>query len=158
MAGPAREIERKFRLAEVPDGLGDGEPIDQGYLAVDEQGGEVRLRRRGEEHLLTVKRGAGLERAEAEVGLSRESFSRLWPLTAGRRLAKVRYTRRLGEHEVEIDVYREALEGLAVAEVEFADPEAAERFDPPSWLGEEVTGDERYLNRTLALEGPPGRA
>ena len=30
-----------------------------------------------------------------------------------------------------------------------------EAFAAPEWLGAEVTGDERYANRTLALEGVP---
>ena len=33
--------------------------------------------------------------------------------------------------------------------------EEAGRFDPPEWFGDEVTGDERYLNETLATRGRP---
>ena len=32
----------------------------------------------------------------------------------------------------------------------------AKAFDPPGWLGEEVTGDHRYMNETLATKGLPG--
>jgi CYTH domain-containing protein len=42
-----------------------------------------------------------------------------------------------------------------VAEVEFPSEEEARGFDAPPWLGEEVTGDQRYLNETLATEGAP---
>ena len=34
--------------------------------------------------------------------------------------------------------------------------EASEEFDPPAWLGREVTGDERFANQRLALQGRPG--
>jgi adenylate cyclase len=42
-----------------------------------------------------------------------------------------------------------------VAEVEFDSEEEARRFEPPDWIGAEVTGDERYLNETLATSGRP---
>jgi CYTH domain-containing protein len=41
------------------------------------------------------------------------------------------------------------------AEVEFTSEDDAHRFDPPEWLGIEVTGDERYLNERLATAGRP---
>lgn len=45
--------------------------------------------------------------------------------------------------------------GNDLAEMEF-DPEAAsDAFEPPHWLGIEVTGDERYANETLATCGLP---
>ena len=64
------EIERKFLVDRVPADLAiDSEDeIAQGYLSVGED--QVRLRRRGDRHVLTVKRGAGLEREEVEVPLA----------------------------------------------------------------------------------------
>ena len=55
----------------------------------------------------------------------------------------------------EVDDYEGALAGLLTAEVEFVDEAAAFAFDPPSWLGREVTNDARYANRTLAVDGMP---
>ena len=57
--------------------------------------------------------------------------------------------------EIEVDVYAGDLEGLVVAEIEFPSEEEARALEPPEWLGEEVTGDHRYLNETLATEGAP---
>jgi adenylate cyclase len=149
------EIERKFRLARLPDLSGSGgEPIEQGYLAVGAEG-EVRLRRKGSRTLLTVKRGSGLSRGEAEVEVSAEQFEALWPLTEGRRLRKRRHLLPHDGLEIEIDVYEGELEGLTVAEVEFASEEEARAFQPPAWLGDEVTGDERFLNENLAVNGVP---
>jgi adenylate cyclase len=51
---------------------------------------------------------------------------------------------------VEIDVYHERHEGLIVAEVEFDEEAAARNFEPPDWLGADVTGDPRYSNQLLA--------
>jgi adenylate cyclase len=151
----AVEVERKFLVREPPDLAAiPADEIDQGYLAIG-SGGQVRLRRRGDALLLTVKRGEGLAREEVEVEVDRDVFERLWPLTEGRRLQKRRHTLPLHELEVEIDVYEGDLAGLIVAEIEFASERAAREFEPPAWLGEEVTGDPRYLNETLATQGPP---
>jgi adenylate cyclase len=149
------EVERKFRLQSPPDLSGsEADPIEQGYLAVGADG-EVRLRRKGEQTLLTVKRGAGLSRGEAEVEISPEQFEALWPLTEGRRLRKRRHVLPEGGLEIEVDVYEGELDGLIVAEVEFDSEDLARTFEPPAWLGDEVTGDERFLNENLAVNGSP---
>ncbi|MBS1894382.1 MAG: CHAD domain-containing protein [Actinobacteria bacterium] len=151
------EIERKFLLAEMPRAESAAATIDQGYLALDDRG-EVRLRRIDGELLLTAKRGHGEVREEVEVSIHPRAFEALWPLTAGRRVRKVRHYVPLGEGlRAEIDVYEGPLEGLRTAEVEFDSPEAADSFTPPPWLGEELTGDVRYSNQRLATDGVPGK-
>ena len=47
------------------------------------------------------------------------------------------------------------LDGLVTGEVEFPDEETARAFEAPDWLGREVTGDKRYANRVLAVDGAP---
>jgi adenylate cyclase len=149
------EVERKFRLRQPPDLFSsESDPIEQGYLAVGADG-EVRLRQKGEKTLLTAKRGAGLSRGEAEVEISAEQFEALWPLTEGRRLRKRRHVLPHDGLEIEVDVYQGELEGLIVAEIEFDSEEQARDFEPPDWLGDEVTGDERFLNENLAVDGAP---
>jgi CYTH domain-containing protein len=149
------EVERKFLVPDPPDLAGtEADEIEQGYLAIGADG-EVRLRRKGEKHLLTAKRGTGLSREEAETELELDAFERLWPLTEGRRLHKRRHVIPHGDLKIEVDVYQRDLEGLVVAEVEFGSEDDARRFEPPGWIGDEVTGDERYLNETLATQGRP---
>jgi CYTH domain-containing protein len=147
----ALEVERKFLLSGAPEWLEDhpSERIEQGYL-VAEDGEEVRLRRSGEKRRLTVKRGQGEVREEVEVDLSPPQFDELWPLTEQLRLTKRRYLVPLDDLEVEVDAFDGDLEGLVTAEIEFESAAAADEFEPPSWLGEEVTGDERYANQGLA--------
>jgi len=137
----------------APDWLAgcDVERIEQGYLAVEGDAAEVRIRRSHGSARLTVKRGVGLERDEVEVGLDPDQSEALWPLTAGRRISKDRYRVPSEEGEIQVDVYAGALEGLVVAEVEFDEEAEPEDFDAPAWLGEEVTGDSRYANKNLAI-------
>jgi CYTH domain-containing protein len=149
------EVERKFLVGEPPDLDGyDSDEIEQGYLALGSEG-EVRLRRRGDRLLLTAKRGGGLSRDEAEVDLDREAFDRLWRLTEGRRLRKRRHLIPHGDLTIELDLFEGDLQGLIVAEIEFRSEEEARAFEAPEWLSEEVTGDRRYLNETLAAHGAP---
>jgi CYTH domain-containing protein/CHAD domain-containing protein len=149
------EIERKFLVTEMPRAESASTSIEQGYLALGRDT-EVRLRRAGDELFLTVKGGHGEVREEVEVPIEPESFAALWPLTAGRRVRKVRHYVPLGHDlRAEVDVYEERLDGLRTAEVEFESEEAAGAFTPPPWFGRELTGDRRYANQTLATEGMP---
>ncbi len=149
------EIERKWVLEAEPDGLGPGKRIEQGYVALDPAGAEVRLRRKGDTLTLTVKSGAGLVRGEEEIALSAGDFDRLWPLTEGRRVLKTRHEVPLGSDLIaEVDVYEGALQGLLTAEIEFPDETSAREFVAPEWLGRDVTGDKRYANQALAVNGP----
>jgi adenylate cyclase len=157
VADPGMEIERKFVLRERPPWL-DEHPsveIEQGYLAIVEGETEVRLRRKDSQTLLTVKQGAGEVRGEQEVELHEDQFAALWPLTEGRRVSKRRYQVPDDELTLEIDVFEGPLEGMVVGEVEFDSEEASRAFEPPDWLGDEVTGDSRYANESLALRGAP---
>jgi adenylate cyclase len=154
-----REIERKWRVDAVPP-LGDGSGwrarrVRQGYLAITGDV-EVRVRRFDEDDAwLTVKSAPGLSRVEEELPLDGAAFDRLWALTAGRRVEKVRHTRAEGDVTLELDVYSGTLSGLAVLEVEFAGEDAARAWTPPEWVGRELTGDKAYANQTLALRGRP---
>jgi adenylate cyclase len=175
MAEPSQggvEIERKWLVDEPPASAlaQPADAIEQGYLAIGADGSEeVRLRRRGKQSFQTVKSGHGLARAEREVELTSEQFETLWPATRGRRVEKTRRVLEApggggggdggdgdgGGVVVELDVYEGALSGLVVAEVEFPDEAAARRFQAPAWFGQEVTDDDAYKNRRLAVDGRP---
>ena len=147
-----REIERKFLVRELPEQLAEfpHAEISQGYLVSLDDGLQVRLRKSNERYSLTYKRGVGNVREEREVELTPAQFDALWPATEGKRLEKTRYDIPLGDCVVEIDVYGGRHNGLVVAEVEFDDEESAKNFQPPDWLGDDVTGDPRYSNQLLA--------
>ncbi len=151
------EIERKFLVHTLPPDLHKhiSKRIIQGYLAISEDGTEVRLRKIGNDHFQTVKSGKGLKRLEKETEISESQFILLWPLTEGKRVEKKRYDIPYENRIIELDIYEGLLEGLVTAEVEFQSQKDAEAFTPPKWLGQEVTEDDRYKNRNLALHGMP---
>lgn len=148
------EIERKFRVAHLPPGLGDGAMLRQAYVAI-EGDVEVRVRSDGTSHALTVKGGTGLERAEVEVAIDGDAFTELSGLAGDRHLEKTRHAIDLDGLTAEVDVYAGALAGLVVVEVEFASRGEAEAFDPPAWFGVELTGQPGWSNAALARYGTP---
>lgn len=154
MAPAIVERERTWLVRRVPGDLPAPTPIRQGYLAHDGTVA-VRVRRRGDRHVATVKGGRGASRVEIEWEVSPEQFEALWPLTEDRRIEKSRHELRIGEVVAELDVFAGALSGLVLVEVEFPDDAAMADFVAPDWFGPEVTDDERYSNVALATEGVP---
>lgn len=151
MARRQFEIERKWLLKETPDlSRRKGSEIIQGYLAVAADGTEVRLRQDADKYFETVKTGKGLIRGEQEIELSPAQFKSLWPLTRGRRLAKIRYKLKWRGVTIEVDIYKKSLAGLKVAEVEFKSRKQASKFSPPPWFGKEITRNAKYKNVKLA--------
>ena len=153
----SQEIERKFLVKELPADLENypHSAIIQGYLIITDNDIEVRIRKKGDKYFETVKAGSGLVRKESEKEITKEVFFDHWPLTEGKRVEKVRYEIEYGGKLIELDIYSGDLEGLVVAEVEFDSEEESVSFTPPEWFGEEVTHDERYKNKNLALHGKP---
>jgi len=93
------EIERKFLVDAVPDDVHDhpSSALEQGYVAVDADGTEVRIRRKDGGSTLAVKSSGGLARVEEELPIDDATFERLWPLTQGRRIEKVRHVIRTSD-------------------------------------------------------------
>ncbi len=154
-----QEIERKFLVTgELPDDLDryPSDEISQGYVAVADDGTEVRVRARGGDYTLTVKSGPSRARVEVEIEIDEGQFESIWPLTAGRRIVKRRYLIPAGDQlSIELDLYAGELDGLVTAEIEFDSEDQAEAFEPPPWIGGDVTGDGAYSNQSLAAHGRP---
>lgn len=146
-----QEIERKFRVfGEFKSLAYAAMQVAQGYLCSDPVRC-VRVRIRDGKGYLTIKG------ASDATGLSRYEWEREIPLDEAReliclcepgRIEKTRYLVRHGCHTVEVDEFHGENEGLVLAEVELADE--SEAFDPPIFLGEEVTGDVRFYNAYLS--------
>ena len=146
------EIERKFRVRAGwrPDGA--GEEIAQGYLcSVPER--TVRVRLRGGRGYLTVKGKNGgadaARRAEFEYEIPAADARALLALAEPGVIEKERCLVPMADgHTWEVDVFHGENEGLVVAEIELCAED--EPFARPDWLADEVTGDARYYNSSLA--------
>lgn len=156
-----KEIEKKFLIRTMPENLDkcQQKEIEQGYLCTSPI---VRIRKSNENYILTYKSKFGIaldaENAsgakvnnEVEMPLTKEGYEHLRKKIDGHLIKKTRYIIPLDNGlKAELDIFKEQLEGLVFAEVEFPDEVAAEDFQPPKWLGENVSLDKRYSNYYLS--------
>jgi len=150
----AVEIERKFLVAsEAWRGQSEGKPrvFRQAYLALSERTGvRVRLDETDDAAWLCVKeRKIGASRGEFEYPVPLADARAMLKLTTGHVIEKCRFLVPHDGHVWEVDEFEGANVGLVVAEIELKRED--EGFSHPAWLGEEVTGEERYYNASLAL-------
>lgn len=109
----------------------------------------VRVRVMGDKGTVNIKK--------ATVAVTRDEFEYPIPVAdveeildrfcMGHVIEKTRYKLPYAGLTWEIDEFEGANKGLIVAEVELEDEEQA--FEKPPWVGEEVSGDPRYLNTGL---------
>ena len=152
----SREIEKKYLVTtfpEINENINRYE-IMQGYIFITDSM-ELRLRKKSDKYFQTIKTGEGLNRGEYEIEISANQFEVLWHLTENKRVEKTRYEINYNGFLVELDVYKGILGGLMTAEVEFNTEDEIQNFNPPDWFGEDITLDNRYKNKSLALNGLP---
>ena len=133
------EIERKYLIDSLPEHLDDfpHKELEQAYLCTNPV---VRVRREGEEYVLTYKSGGLMVREEYNLPLNQEAYEHLLKKADGIVISKTRYI--LPEKDglrIELDVFHGKHDGLILAEVEFPTKEAANAYCPPEWFGEDVT-------------------
>ena len=169
----ADEIERKFLISaeSIPTyllSIAEKLQIEQAYLkfpsldnASLDNAIEMRIRKSNDTYFMTKKirrSGQLLSRQEDETIISKEKYHALLLQKQGDLIQKTRYEFPLNNHTVELDFYKEKLNGLIVAEIEFKDTVEAKNFVAPDWFGREVTEDASYKNAALAQNGLPGIA
>ncbi len=144
------EIERKF-LVTTPcwRDAGPGVRMRQGYLAVGPPVA-IRIRVTPDKAILNIKKATlDIARDEFEYPVPLdEAETMLDGLCEGYVIEKTRYAIPYEGKRWEVDVFEGANAGLVVAEIELDDVD--ETFAHPPWLGEEVSGDPRYLNSSLS--------
>lgn len=124
--------------------------IAQGYLSsVPDR--TVRVRTKGDQGFLTIKgksSESGMSRMEWEKEISVADAEQLLAICEKGAIDKIRHEVKVGNHTYEVDEFFGDNAGLTVAEIELTDEN--EEFIKPEWLGEEVTGTERYYNAYLS--------
>jgi len=150
------EIERKFLVSNLEECLQHHTKsitIVQGYLSFD-PARTVRIRKTDTKAFLTIKgksNETGDTRFEWEKEIKENEAIQLFDLCLGQTIRKTRYIVPYQSHIFEIDVFSGNHQGLVIAEIELSS--SSEKVDLPKWIGQEVTGDNRYYNSVLAKEG-----
>ena len=146
-----QEIERKFLVKkDFKQFVESSDRVMQGYLSsIPER--IVRVRIKGEKGFLTIKgmsNSSGLSRFEWEKEILAEEARELLAICEPGIIDKTRYLVRSGSFTFEVDEFYGDNLGLVIAEIELKSEDVL--FDYPEWLGEEVTGNQRYYNSRLA--------
>lgn len=146
-----KEIERKFLVKSDAFKAQSfkKEALVQGFLSsVPER--TVRIRVKEDKGYITVKgigNESGTTRFEWEDEISVKDANALLKICEPGVISKNRYQIIAGKHIFEVDEFYGDNEGLIIAEIELNHED--EIFEKPSWLGEEVTGQEKYYNSSL---------
>ncbi|MDE6496689.1 MAG: CYTH domain-containing protein [Duncaniella sp.] len=147
----AKEIERKYLVNDDSYKVMavKAVAIKQSYLNRDPQC-TVRIRIKGNQGFLTVKGiTVGATRDEWEYPIPASDAEEMAErLTGGWGIDKTRYIVEYGGFIWEVDEFHGRHDGLVVAEVELPSEHTAVKLPP--FVGQEVTGDSRYYNSTLA--------
>ena len=146
------EIERKFlvKANDFKNLAVSSVNIKQAYLSKDPHR-TVRIRIKNKQAFLTIKgisSASGMSRFEWEKELTLEEGEMLFQLALPTVIVKTRYIVPQGALSFEVDVFEGDHQGLILAEIELASESTS--IVLPSWIGKEVTGDQRYYNSYLS--------
>lgn len=146
------EIERKFLVDRLPEHLEqyDTQQLEQAYLCTDPV---VRVRRQGDEYILTYKGKGHMVREEYNLPLNEQAYEHLLEKADGNVIRKRRTRIPWQSYMIELDIFEAPFEGLMLAEVEFETELEAVAFIPPEWFGRDVTFEKKYHNSTLSRKG-----
>ncbi len=146
-----KEIERKFLLEKIPNSIKilQKKEIIQIYICSEEKTA-IRVRKYGDNYFLTIKSGSGTERFEKEFEINKKDFSEIQKINSHRKIRKYRYICKHNNFIIEIDEFKDNLNGLLLAEVEFKNLIEAKNFSPPKWFGKDVTYNKKYTNYFLS--------
>lgn len=159
------EIERKFLLSSISiiDTLRElgvnlkKSDITQIYTKI-EKNEEVRIRKEDDNFIMSAKKGQGLQRQEENTQADEKLFNLAKKNKIGQTIKKRRYYFEFEGLKYSIDVYKN-FKNLVVLEIEFEDTKSANAHVLPPLLAKEVqkevTDDETYKNKNLALYGTP---
>ena len=139
------EIEKKFLVCSSWGNSYSSSSIEQGYLFIEESK-SLRVRRHNKDYYLTVKIEKNKEeRFEFESQIEKEQGkSLLEKHCLPNIISKIRNVVYHDHRKWEIDVFSGKNQHLIIAEIELNSID--DKFTHPSWLGTEVTQQNRYLN------------
>lgn len=148
----SKEIERKYLVcgSSYRHQAIQKKDMMQGYLSLDPDA-TVRIRIVGDKAFITVKsRNIGAVRNEWEYPVPiEEAKEMLRSCCKSLLIEKTRYIVEAPHNlKWEIDEFHGSLDGLVIAEIELPDEDFEVAL--PDFIGEDVTGNPRYYNSSLA--------
>ncbi len=147
----SQEIERKYLVTGDYKHLAINKTyIRQGYVCREPER-SVRIRITDHTAFLTIKgkpTNKGLSRYEWEKEIPISEAKDLFSLCQKGTIEKIRYYIPYQGLTIEIDEFMGKHQGLVLAEVEL--PSIHSPFQPPNFLGKEVTGQKEYYNAYLS--------
>lgn len=159
-----QEIERKYAVEYLPEDFKTGKIMDiEQNVIYRDMNTMIRVRKIQEEnktsYIYTLKTKGDIQynnnydvarKYEIENEITEEQYENLKQRKISNTVNKIRILVPIhGNLTVEIDVYKDYLEGLLTAEIEFPTQEDAKTFEKPDWLGDEL-GYKELSNRKLA--------
>lgn len=152
------EIEKKYLIKSIPDNLDNYRhyDIEQAYISASPA---IRVRKKGvyldgnlsPTYILTVKGKGLIKREEFELTLEKNEYDNLLKKAEGNVITKCRYLIPLTEGlSLELDIFQGIFKGLVMGEIEFPDEDSAKKYNPPAFIGREVTFDERFHNSVMS--------
>ena len=111
-------------------------PVNTGYSRIIENEGKKE-----------EGKNSGISRFEWEKKIPIEEASELMNLCEGEVILKNRYFVKHNEVIIEVDEFLDNNLGLVIAEVELKTIE--QKLVLPTWIGKEITGDNKYYNLNL---------
>ncbi len=148
------EREKTYLLRRLPNLANcKSEIIRDAFVPASSKHPILRLRQRGDRYEITKKKPVlevdSSRQEEHTIALTKAEFEALAPGDA-RRFVKRRYYCIIEGHAAEVDVYLEALEGLAVVDFEFETDEAMQSLSMPAICLADVTQEETFAGGMLA--------
>lgn len=148
------ELEKTYLLKTLPAGLADcrSEIISDAYIPVSARHPVLRLRRRGDNYVLTKKEpedGDASRMTEHTIQLSPEEAAAFDALSA-KRFTKRRYYCTIEGHAAEVDIYGADLAGLAIVDFEFTNDTDKAALTMPEICLADITHEEALAGGILA--------
>ncbi len=150
------ELERTFLVKKLPEDLKEksniAEIIDI-YIPKSIEHPILRIRKRGNVFEITKKAplvgNDSSEQSEQTIPLTEEEFKSLSEIN-GKRFRKIRHYYNFENRVAEIDVYKDGLEGLVVADFEFESSIEKNNFQMPDFCLADVTQEKSIAGGILA--------
>lgn len=162
-----KEIERKYEVNSLPKDLKIEKAMDIEQVVIyKDENTHIRIRKvqetypnKNTTYIYTIKTKGDIKynnkydigkKYEIESEIEKDEYEKLKQRKISNKINKKRIVIPIEENlKVEIDVYKDYLEGLLTAEVEFSNEENAKDFQKPDWFGKEI-GYKELSNRKLA--------